>query len=591
VIVMGTMSRTARAFAGLGVGVLLLAACGGEGDEVGGDATGAPEPSATEAATATDAAPDTGGADVGETAAEGGTLVFGASADPKTLDPPLASDGESLRVSEQLYEGLITLEPGGTEPVGKLATSWEASGDGLEWTFELQEGVTFHDGEPFNAEAVCFNFDRWYNFTGPLQLPAASYYWQVIFGGFAETDPDSGAPEESLYAGCEAVDDATVTLSLTRPSSAFIAGLALPTFSFSSPAALTEYEADAVSLDGEGNPVYEGSYAYEHPTGTGPFRFVEWTRNDRLVIERNPDYWGEPAILDQVIFRPIADNAARLQALQSGEIDGYDLVDPQDVPTIEEDPDLVILDRPAFNIGFLGINQAFPPMEDLAVRQALIHGINRQAVIDNLYTGRGELAKELMPPSVFGYADDVPTYDFDPERAQQILTDAGYDLPVEIEFWYPTDVTRPYLPDPQRTFESFTSDLEQSGFSVTPRSAPWTPDYLDATLGGQAQLYFMGQTGDFGDPDTFLGTFFREEREMFNWSNEEVFGLLQEGLLEDDQDARIELYQQANRLLMEELPAIPFAHSRPALAFRTNVEGFVPSPVTLEDFSTVTVTR
>ncbi len=203
----------------------------------------------------------------GEEAA-GGTLVFGTSADPKTLDPPLASDGESLRVSEQLYEGLVTLEPGGTEPVPALAKSWESSEDATSWTFQLREGVTFHDGEPFNAEAVCFNFDRWYNFEGRCGCPSASYYWQVVFGGYANTDPDSGAPEDSLYGSCEAVDEHTVTLNLTRPSSAFIAGLALPTFSFGSPKALEKYEADKVSVDAEGNPVFQGAT----PTSTRPGR-------------------------------------------------------------------------------------------------------------------------------------------------------------------------------------------------------------------------------------------------------------------------------------------------------------------------------
>lgn len=570
--------RFDRVLAGIAGAALVLAACTGSGDgTVDAEETPAPDAAtdATEAPTATDEP------------AVGGTLVFGTSADPKTLDPALASDGESLRVSEQIYEGLVTFEPGTTEIVPALATAWEPSDDELAWTFTLREGVAFHDGEPFNADAVCFNFDRWYNFTGPLQLSSASYYWQVIFGGFADNDPELELPE-SLYDSCEAVDDTTATITLTSPSSTFISGLSLTTFAIASPAALEQYDADAASVDGDGNLIYEGTYAFEHPTGTGPFQFGEWSPNNRLVIERFDDYWGETANLDQVIFRPIADNAARLQALQAGEIDGYDLVEPQDVPVIDGDPDLQVLDRPPFNIGFLGINVGFEPLDDVEVRRALAYGLNRQSVIDNLYAGRGELAVNLMPPTVDGWTDDVPTYEFDPEQAKQILTDAGYELPVEIDFWYPTDVTRPYLPDPRRTFEAFTSDLEQSGFAVNPQSAPWTPDYLDQTLGGNAAVYFMGQTGDFGDPDTFLGTFFRDERPMFGYSNDELFGLLQDALTEADPAARTAMYEQANQILMTELPAIPFAHASSALAFRSTVDGFVPSPVTLEDFSLVT---
>ena len=169
-----------------------LAGCGGDDDEA--------EPSDTGAATEEEG-----------DAAAGGTLVFAGAADPVALDGALVSDGESLRVIQQIFETLVALEPGGTEPVPGLAESWEANEDGTEWTFTLREGVTFHDGEPFNAEAVCFNFDRWYNFKGPFQNPSASYYWQVVFGGFATQDnPD--APAESLYASCEATDE-------TRPSS------------------------------------------------------------------------------------------------------------------------------------------------------------------------------------------------------------------------------------------------------------------------------------------------------------------------------------------------------------------------------------
>ena len=518
------------------------------------------------------------------------TLIFGTSADPVVLDGALVSDGESLRAIDQMFEGLVTLEPGGTEVAPNLATDWEASEDGLEWTFNLREGVTFHDGTEFNAEAVCYNFDRWYNFEGSFQNPAATYYWQTVFGGFAEYDPDSGAPKESLYESCEVTDDLQVVLRLTKPSSSFLPALALTNFTFASPDALEQYGANEGEVDAEGIFRATGTFGTEHPIGTGPFKFVSWERNNRLVMERNEDYWGDfPGNVDTLIFRPIPDNAARLQALQSGEIQGYDLVEPQDFETIEADDNLQLINRPAFNIGYIGINQAIEPLDDLVVRQAIAHAIDRQEIVDAFYAGQGEVAKQFMPPELFGYADDVTEYEFDPERAKQLLTDAGYELPVKIDFAYPTDVSRPYMPDPQANFEAMVEDLEQCCFEVEEKSAIWSPNYLDNADNGRYGLYLLGWTGDFGDPDNFIGTFFQTPQKAWGFDNPEIFDCLDQAEAETDQDARTALYEECNRIIMDFLPGVPYVHTEPALAFTANVKGYVPSPVSLEPFSLVTV--
>lgn len=531
-----------------------------------------------------------GGATTGGEAQAGGTLVFAGAADPVVLDGALVSDGESLRVIDQIFEGLVGLKPGTTEIVPALAESWEASPDGLAWTFKLRSGVTFHDGEAFNAAAVCYNFDRWYNFKGSFQNPSASYYWQTVFGGFAETDPDSGAPAESLYKSCEATDDSTVVLNLTKASSSFLGALSLASFSIASPKALQEFGADEGEVDEDGIFHPTGSYGTEHPTGTGPFKFESWVVGDKLVLVRNDDYWGEKALLDKVIFQPIADNAARLQALQTGEIQGYDLVEPQDVPTIQADTSLQVLDRPAFNVAYVGINQSIPPMDKLEVRQALAYGLDRQSVVDSFYAGRGVVAKEFMPPEVVGYADDVTEYAFDPEKSKELLTAAGLTLPVEITFWYPTDVSRPYMPDPKRNFEAFAASLETAGFKVTPKAAPWRPDYLGSVDEGKAQVYLLGWTGDFGDPDNFTGTFFQSPQKAWGTTekpNQEIIDLLDQAETETDLTKRTELYQEANRKISEWIPGVPYAHSKPALGFRADVKGYQPSPVSLESFATV----
>jgi peptide/nickel transport system substrate-binding protein len=422
-----------------------------------------------------------------------------------------------------------------------------------------------------------------------LQLNSGAYYWRVIFGGFAENDPEADAPETSLYESCEVVDDDTVILHLTSPSAAFLSGLVLAPFSIASPKALTEFEADAASLDPEGNPVPQGTFGTEHPVGTGPFRFEEWIRNDRLTLVRNDEYWGEPALLDELIFRPIPDNAARLQALQTGEIDGYDLVDPLDVATIEGDENLQLIERPSFNVGYVAFNQTFEPLDNPDVRRAIAHALNRQVVIDNVYGDSGEVPLEFMPPSVQGWTEDVPVYDYNPDEARAILESTGLELPIPVEFWYPSDIARPYMPDPQRIAEAFASDLEQVGFDVELMSAPWTPDYLDVTLSGGAAIHLLGQTGDFGDPETFVGTFFRTESPQWGFEYPELRQALEDALRITDIDERTAAYEEINRMIMEFLPGVPFAHSTSNLAFQANVQGFVASPVSTEAFSTVSI--
>jgi peptide/nickel transport system substrate-binding protein len=518
----------------------------------------------------------------------GGTLVFAGAADPVSLDGALVSDGESIRVITQIFETLINLKPGTTELEPGLATDWEVSPDAKTYTFSLREGVKFHDGTDFNAAAVCANFDRWYNFKGPLQSPSASYYYGAFFGGFKKNESEDLS--DPLYKSCEARNPTTAVVTLTRPSASLLGALVQQAFSIASPTALKKYKADAGTLDPDTGFKPSGTFGTQHPSGTGPFEFVSWTREDRLVLKRFDGYWGDKAKLDQLIIRPIADNAARLQALQNDEIQGYDLVEPQDVATIQGDDNLKILDRPAFNVAYVGINQKKAPFDNLKVRQAIAYGLDRAAVVNNFYGGRGVVAKEMMPPEVEGYADDVTEYKYDPAKAKQLLQEAGVKMPLKVDFWYPSDVSRPYMPNPKNNFEAFSASLNKSGFKVVPHTAPWDPDYLGRVDEGTAgDLSLIGWTGDFADADNFIGTFFQDYSPQFGFRDPKLFKLLDNAEIESDRAKRIDMYKEANRMIMEELPAVPYAHTKPALAFRKDVNGFVPSPTTNELFSTVTI--
>ena len=355
------------------------------------------------------------------------TLVFGASADPVILDGPLVSDGESLRPISLIFQGLVSLKPGSTVVVPQLATSWSTSKNGLNWTFNLRPGVKFQDGTPFNAKAVCFNFNRWFNFPGPLQTDAVTYYWNTVFGGFAHPAQGSPGPDKSLYKGCKAVGSNKAVIMLTRKSGGFLGALGLSVFGMASPTALVKYKADAGTVTADGVFQPTGTFGTQHPIGTGPYMFKSWKIGDKLVLVKNPNYWGNSSSpswsrsgkIDQLIFRAIPDNAARLQALQTGEINGYDNVAPQDIPTVRGSSSLKIVNRPPFNVAYVGINQSKPPMNNLLVRQAVAYGLDRASVVNAFYGGRGQQTNQFLPPQLFGYAKTgVPSVSVRPGQGE-----------------------------------------------------------------------------------------------------------------------------------------------------------------------------
>ena len=515
-------------------------------------------------------------------------MIYAGASDPTYLDPALVSDGESFRVTTQIFEGLVGLKRGTTTVIPLLATSWKVDKSRKVWTFTLRKGVKFHDGTRFNAAAVCFNFNRWFNFSGPFQDAGATFYYQSIFGGFKHNESSTlGAP---LYKSCKARGAYTAVISLTKPNGPFLPSLALQSFAMQSPAALKAYDADSGTLQG-GAFRPTGTYAFQHPTGTGPFKFGGWTVKEKVVLLRNDQYWGKKAKLAQIVIRPIADNTARVQALQTGEINAMDLLQPQDVPTVNGNANLKVLSRPSFNVAYVGMNLSKPPTNNLLVRKAIAYGLDRQAVVNAFYAGRAQLATQFQPPQLFGWSPNVVKYNYDPNKAKQLLQQAGLTLPVTVDFWYPTGVSRPYMPDPQRNFEAFAASLEKSGFKVVPHSAPWRPDYVAKVNSGDAgNLNLIGWTGDYGDPDDFIGVFFQGDSPQFGFHNDKLTALLNKGEQETNLEKRIKIYQQANELIMSDiLPGVPYAHSVPALGFQKAVSGYIASPIGTDPFAPVNV--
>ncbi|WP_092863706.1 ABC transporter substrate-binding protein [Quadrisphaera sp. DSM 44207] len=529
-----------------------------------------------------DAGGDAAGAEGGG-GGGGGAFVFAASSDPVMLDPAFASDGETFRVARQIFEGLVGTVPGTADPAPLLATDWTSSDDGLSHTFTLQDGVTFHDGTAFDAEAVCANFDRWHQWTGVNQSPNLSYYYGKLFRGFATSEDPS--LQGGVYGGCTADEELRATVTLTQPFAGFVQALSLPAFSMQSPTAMEQHAADGTE-GSEEDPRFS-EYATAHPTGTGPFRFASWERGQQVVLERNEEYWGEAASVDEAVVRVIPDGNARLQALQAGEIDGYDLVAPGDLAGLE-DGGFTIAQRPAFNILYLGFNQAVPELQDLRVRQAIAHAVDRDALISQSLPEGTEAATQFMPDLVNGYDPDVTTYEHDPDRARQLLAEAGAS-DLTLTFNYPTDVSRPYMPTPEDTFIALQGQLQAVGITLDPVADQWT-NYLDRINGTPDHgIHLLGWTGDYNDPDNFVGTFFGTATPEWGFEDQQLFDALTaaRGLptVEEQEPA----YQAINQQIAERVPGVPLAHPVPSLAFAPRVQGFEPSPVQDEVWNTITL--
>lgn len=516
-----------------------------------------------------------------------GNFIFAASSDPVMLDPAMASDGETFRVARNQFEGLVGTKPGTTDLEPLLATSWKTATDGKSDTFTLRQGVKFSDGTDFNAEAVCYNFERWFNWTGLNQNPNITYYYQNIFHGFKT----GATAKTALYASCDATSPTEVTVHLTKPFASFVQAMTLPAFSMQSPTAMKKYNADDTAGT-ETDPRFS-QYATAHPVGTGPFVFESWNRGQQVKLKRNDNYWGDKAKVSEVIIRTISDPKARTQELEAGNIDGYDLVAPADIQALQS-KGLQIQHRPAFNILYLGMNQQNKALQDVRVRQAINYAIDKAAVVKQSLPEGSKPAIEFMPDLVNGYNPDVDPYAYNPAKAKQLLADAG-QTNLTLKFAYPTGVSRPYMPTPEDTFVAIKAQLQAVGIKITPVAAKWSPDYLDMIQGkagvAKHDIHLLGWTGDYNDPDNFVGVFFGTKSFEWGFDNKSLFQSLTDARSLPTPAEQKAAYLKINADIAKFAPGVPIAHPAPSLAFGKGVKGFVASPVQDEVWNNVTVTR
>ncbi|GAA0831824.1 ABC transporter substrate-binding protein [Bifidobacterium pullorum subsp. gallinarum] len=496
------------------------------------------------------------------------TLIVGRGGDSSSLDPSIVTDGESLKITHQVFDSLLEYKEGTTEVQGSLAESWTVSEDGLKYTFKLRQGVKFHDGTDFNADAVVFNFTRWSDPKSEYKYEGDSFdYYDSMFG------PDG----KRVIKEVKTVDANTVEFTLNQPQAPFLQNLAMTSFGIASPTAIQEKQA---------------SFKNE-PVGTGPFVFKEWKRNDSITLEKNPNYWREGLPkLNKVIVRSIPDNSARFNALQSGEIDLMEDLSPDDLATLESNPDLQKIERPSNNVGYVGFNLKKKPFDDVKVRQALSYAVNKQAIIDAFFAGQAVPAVNPLPPSLWGYNDSIQDYEYDLEKAKQLLAEAGYPngLPDEYTF-YAMPVPRPYMPDGKKVAEVIQADFEKIGVKVKIESPEWATYLDDAQAGEKDDLFMLGWTGDNGDPDNFLYTLLDKDAIPSNnysyYASDKLHEILIAAQKETEQTKREELYKEAQVIIKEDAPWVPLVHTTPLLAAKANMKGYVPAPTGTEYYYNV----
>jgi peptide/nickel transport system substrate-binding protein len=508
------------------------------------------------------------------------TFVFGNQGEPVDLDPAVITDGISNRITRQIFEGLVKYKGSTTEVVPSLAEKWEVSKDGTVWTFTLRRNVKFHDGTACDAAAVAWNFDRWRSSKHPqhenqVKAGKSFEYYDKQFGGF---------DDKSLITKVEAVNPTTLRITLKSPQGPFLANLGMFTFDIASPAAVERH----------------GLAFGKNPVGTGPFKFVEWKVGQEVILEANKDYWDKANApkVQRVVVRNIKDNSQRLAALKAGEIHGFEGLNPDDVKVVRADPNLQIILRPTNTTGYVAFNYKVKELQDKRVRQAFAQAINKKGIVDALYGGTGLVATQFQPPPLWGYNKDLKDWEYNPQRARDLLKEAGFpqglkDITWEdgrkepLQFWY-MPVSRPYYPNPKEIAEAIAADLAKVGITVQLQTTDWAV-YLDKRKNGQLPVYMLGWTGDNGDPDNFVCYFFCQpgaSTEGF-YSNRTLAEVLLQAQKMTDQAKRAELYRKAEQMIHDDVARIFIANNQPPLPFQKKVKGYVPNPTNSEFYNTV----
>ncbi|MUK88742.1 glutathione ABC transporter substrate-binding protein [Ornithinibacillus sp. L9] len=493
----------------------------------------------------------------GESSAGGNDLVIANSSDAVSLDPAGSNDVPSSNVAANIYESLVQQDQN-MELQPSLAESWEAVEDNV-WEFKLREGVKFHDGSDFNADVVKANIER------------------VL-------DPDVASPRAFLYSmvtDIEVVDDYTVRFTTEFPFSALPAHLA---HNGGAMVSLEQIEADYAAMEAGEDP---GSVINENPVGTGFFKFDEWVPGQHVRLVRNDDYWGEPAKLDSVTFKVVDEDLTRVAELRTGDSHISDPLSPSDVAEIENTDGLSVATQASVSLSYIGFNMDKEPFDDPKVRQALNMAIDKSQIIDGIYDGIGIPAIGPLAPDVFGYDDSVSGLEYDPERAKELLAEAGYEDGFSTTLW--TNDNRERMD----VATNVQAQLKEFGIDVEVEVVEWGA-YLEQTANGEHDMFILGWSTVTGDADYGLYALFHSDNvgdpgnRTFT-KDEDLDAILDAARQESDPDERLALYKEAQELLTDIAPMLYIHHQEYLLGVSDKVKGLTQDPTGILQLQDVTI--
>ena len=502
------------------------------------------------------------------------TLVYCSEGSPENFQPAINSTGTSFDAARPVYNRLTEFKRGTVEVGPGLAESWDIADGGKTITFHLRKGVKFHANKEFtptrdfNADDVIFSFERQWK-------PDHPFY--KVSGGKYDYFNDMDMP--SLLDTIEKKDDYTLVFHLKTPNVAILANLAMDFAAISS----AEYGAFLLK---KGTP----EVLDQAPIGTGPFYFVSYQKDAVIRFKKNPDYFGEKALVDDLVYAITPDATARYAKLKAGECHVNAYPRPADLPEIQKDSSLKLVSQSGLNVAYWAFNALKPPFDKKEVRQAMAMSIDRDAILKDVYLGAGEKASTLIPRTMWAYDDQIPQIPFDPEKAKTMLAAAGVKTPLDIDLWY-MPVSRPYNPNGKRIGEMMQADLAKIGVNAKLQTYEWG-EYRKRLANGEHITGQYGWTGDNGDPDNFF--FLRGcpggkpgNSNTTKWCNSEFDDLLVKARLTSDQAERSKFYHRMQEIERDEAPELLIAHSTVYEAMRANVEGYKQSPLGTHTFEGV----